>query len=347
MSKKNSIVLNRKNCFSKSERISKLFFDFKKKILNLRSNNFLVAVSGGPDSMALAALCKAFETYNKKKKFHYVHINHGIRKKSFSEAKQVKNILKKQSILLKIIHNKKKIIKNIQHNARKVRYLLLEKECKNKKIKFILTAHHKEDQIETFLIRLSRGSGVQGLSAMNSLASLNNNIKIFRPFLSNSKKELVFTSKKVFGTFIKDPSNKNKKFLRSGMRKLLPILKKYGIKEDQIIRSINNLKSSSQTINFYFKDIIKKIVKKKSNFFVINKRDLLSLNQELQLRVLSFVIKTIKKADYPPRSKKIFNVLKILSLTKNCNHQLGGCLIISNKNHVNIKKLGIRRFKQR
>ena len=48
---------------------------------------------------------------------------------------------------------------------------------------------------------------------------------------------------------------------------------------------------------------------------------------------------TINKADYPPRSKKIFNLLKILSLTKNCNHQLGGCLVISNKNHVNIIQL--------
>ncbi len=340
MSKKNSIVLNHKNCFSKFEQIYKLFLDFKKKLSSLRSNNFLVAVSGGPDSMALAAMCKAFQTYDKKSKFHYVNIEHGIRKNSISESKKIKKILDKQGITLNILQNKKKIVNNIQHNARKVRYLLLQKECNKRKVKFILTAHHKEDQIETFLIRLSRGSGVQGLSAMNSLTQLNHNIKIFRPFLSNSKKDLEFTAKKVFGTFIKDPSNKNKKFLRTGMRKLLPILKKYGIKEDQIIRSINNLKSSNETINSYFKDIFKKIVKKKSNYFIINKKDLFSLNQELQLKILSFVIKSINKSDYPPRSKKIFNAIKILNLSKNRNYQLGGCLIISNKNHINIKKMG-------
>ncbi len=68
MSKKNSIVLNHKDCFSNSEQISNIFFDFKKKISKLKSNKFLVAVSGGPDSLALAAMCKALEFNNKKKK---------------------------------------------------------------------------------------------------------------------------------------------------------------------------------------------------------------------------------------------------------------------------------------
>ena len=72
----------------------------------------------------------------------------------------------------------------------------MNKECKKKKIKFILTGHHKDDQIETFLIRLSRGSGVQGLSAMSAISYSNNKIKIFRPFLSESKKNLIFISKK-------------------------------------------------------------------------------------------------------------------------------------------------------
>ena len=208
-------------------------------------------------------MCKAFQTQNKKKVFYYVHINHGIRKNSLAESKRVKKILKQQGILLKIIKNEKKIIKNVQHNARNVRYALLINECKKKKTRYILTAHHKDDQIETFLIRLSRGSGVQGLSAMNTVSRLNNNINIFRPFLSEDKKDLIYTSKKVFGTYIKDPSNSNKKFLRSNVRKLLPIFQKYGINKDQIIKSINNLKSSYSTLNIYFKEEFKKSVKQK------------------------------------------------------------------------------------
>ena len=338
MSKKNSIVLKHKDCLSNSEQLSKIYSEFKKKILKLKARKFLVAVSGGPDSLALAAMCKAMHSNYKQIKFYYLHINHGIRKKSLSESKKVQKILKKQHILLKIVKNKKKIISNIQHNARQVRYSFLNKECKKKKIKYILTGHHKDDQIETFLIRLSRGSGVQGLSAMSAVSYSNNEVKIFRPFLSESKRNLIFISKKIFGTYIKDPSNDNKKFLRSNVRKLLPILSRHGIGRDQILRSINNLKSSSKTLNVYFKEILKKIVKRKGKKIYINKNELFSLNDEFQLRLLGFVIRSLNKSDYPPRSKKIFTALKYLNSSKEIKHQLGGCLLISRNKYIYIEK---------
>ena len=338
MSKKNSIVLNHKNCFTSSEQISEIFSDFKKKILKFKTNHFLVAVSGGPDSLALAAMCKVLKLNNNKKKFYFIHINHGIRKSSGAESKYVKKILKRQKIVLKILKNKKKITNNIQHNARKVRYSLLIKECKKRKIKLILTGHHKDDQIETFLIRLSRGSGVQGLSAMSMISSLDKKVKIFRPLLNQDKKKLVFTAKKVFGNYVKDPSNNNKKFLRSNIRKILPVLKKYGINDDQIIKSINNLKSSSQTINDYLKEISKKVVKKKGRKILIKKKDLFSLNKELQIRTLGSVIKSINKLDYPPRSKKILTALKFLNSSKETKHQLGGCLLLSRNTYIYVEK---------
>ncbi len=338
MSKKNSIVLKHKDCLSSSEQLSKIYLDFKKKILKLKVRKFLVAVSGGPDSLALAAMCKLVHSNNKKIKFYYIHVNHGIRKKSLLESKKVKKILKTQHILLRIINNKKKIINNIQHNARKVRYSILSRECKKKKIKFILTGHHKDDQIETFLIRLSRGSGVQGLSSMSAISHINNEIKIFRPFLAESKKNLIFTSKNIFGTFIKDPSNYDKKFLRSNVRKLLPILSKYGIGSEQILRSINNLKSSSKTLNLYFEEILKKVVRRKGKKIYIKKNDLFSLNEDLQLRVLGFTIRNLNKLDYPPRSKKIFTALKYLNSPKEIKHQLGGCLLTNRNKYIFIEK---------
>ena len=338
MSKKNIIVLNHKDCLSKSKQISNLYQDFKKKILKLRSKNFLVAVSGGPDSLALSAMCKIFQLNNKNKKFYYVHVNHNIRKNSLKEARLVTKILAKQGISLRVVTNQKKITKNIQHNARKTRYSLLSQECKKRKTKLILTAHHKDDQIETFLIRLSRGSGVQGLSAMNISSYLEKKIRVFRPFLTISKKELVHASNKIFGSFIKDPSNKNTKYLRTNIRKLLPLFTKHGIQEDQIIKSINNLKSSSETINIYFRDIFKKIVKKRNDGYLIEKKDLFSLNEELQLRVLGLVIKSINKSYYPPRSKKIVNALKFLSIKQGKKYHLGGCRLLSSSKYINIQK---------
>ena len=268
MNKKNSIVLKHKNCFEKFEYINKIYNNFKKKIISEKNKYFLVGVSGGPDSMALAAMCKAFECENSAFKFHYVNINHGIRKNSKKESLKVKNLLKKHKIKLKIINNSEKIKNNIQHKARSIRYTLLHKECIKNKIKTIITAHHQDDQIETFLIRLSRGSGIQGLSSMNLVSKLDKSIKILRPLLNERKKELIKISKKVFGTYVIDPSNKDTKFLRVKIRRLLPILKKYGIEEKQIAKSINNLQSTSNTMRYYYEEIFKTITSKKEIIYL-------------------------------------------------------------------------------
>ena len=133
-------------------------------------------------------------------------------------------------------------------------------------------------------------------------------------------------------------SDNNKKFLRANIRKLLPLLKKYGINDLQIVKSIENLRSSSKTINIYFKEVYKKVVKQKGKKVFIKKNDLFSLNEEIQLRTLGLVIKSFNKSDYPPRSKKILNALKFLNTSKDVKHQLGGCLLNSRKNYIFIEK---------
>ena len=94
-------------------------------------------------------MSKAYSFY-KKKKFHYVLVDHKIRAKSGQEAKKVKSLLKRNKINLNIIVNKKKIFKNIQAEARNSRYEILINYCKKNKIQTILTAHNLEDQVETF-----------------------------------------------------------------------------------------------------------------------------------------------------------------------------------------------------
>ena len=136
--------------------------------------------------MALTALAKAYNFENKKK-FHYVLVNHNIRKNSYQEAVRVKNLLKRKKINLKIISIKKKIIKNIQAEARNARYDILIDYCKKNKIKLLLTAHNLEDQVETFFIRLSRGSGLKGLSAMKPIRKMDNQVSLLRPLLDVKK----------------------------------------------------------------------------------------------------------------------------------------------------------------
>ena len=336
MSKKNSSVIL-KNCFKDYEELSYIYHSFKKQLNSFKKKIFLIAVSGGPDSLALTALAKAY-SYKNKCKIYYVLIDHSIRKKSSHEAKSVKKLLKKHQIKLNIIKNKKTITRNIQNEARIVRYDLLSNFCSKNKIKTILTAHNLEDQVETFFIRLSRGSGLKGLSSMQQIHKIQNNIRLIRPLLDFKKEQLIKISKIIFGKYFKDPTNKNTKYLRTRIRNLKVPLETVGINYDQIFQSIKNLSSSQETLDYYFNKIYKDtVVKKKSEIFVdLNKFN--NINQEMKIMVLKKTIKDLTKSYYATRSKKIVNLINQIKTKKNTKCTLGGCIILRENKHIIFKK---------
>ena len=324
MSKKNSSV-NLKKEFKDYKDLSIIFSNFKKKLDTLNKKKYLVAVSGGPDSLALAALTKAYRFW-RKTKFYYVLVDHNIRKNSSNEAKKVKNLLKKKYFNLRILLNKKKITKNIQAEARNIRYDLLNNFCKKNNIKIILTAHNLEDQVETFLIRLSRGSGLKGLSAMKALYKFNNQVSLFRPLLDTQKHFLIKISKEIFGKYFKDPSNKNEKYLRTKVRSLKRPLEKSGIKYDKIFKSIQNLSQSKTTLEEYLDKIFKELIKKKNGKIYINFKKFKNLNKETKIAIINQSIKQLKSNYYDMRSKKVENLIRSLDQKKFKSSTLGGCV---------------------
>ena len=335
MSKKNSNV-NLKNGFQNHRDLSKVFLNFKNKLDALNRNSYVVAVSGGPDSLALVALSIAY-TFFKKTKFYYILIDHNIRKNSNIEAKQVKSLLKKKSINLRVFQNKKKISQNIQAKARNVRYKIISDYCKKNSIKFVLTAHNFEDQVETFLIRLSRGSGLKGLAAMSPLSKINSQVYLFRPLLDTKKKFLKKISKNVFGTYFIDPSNKNEKYLRTKMRNLKKPLERSGIKYDQIFRSIQNLSSSKITLDKYLNKIFKELIKKKNNEISINFEKYVKLNKDTKMAIINESIKKLKKNYYDMRSKKVNNLINTLNRKNFKKSTLGGCIFFKKGGNLCLK----------
>ena len=335
MSKKNSSV-KFKNFFKDSKNLSNIFHNFKSKLDNLNKKSYTVAVSGGPDSLALVALSRAYSSI-KKTKFRYVLVDHNIRKNSAQEAKLVKNLLKKNKINLNIILNKKKIIRNIQSQARNTRYEILSNFCKKNKINTILTAHNLEDQVETFFIRLSRGSGLQGLAAMKSLSKLKNKINLYRPLLDTKKKFLTKISKNVFGTYFKDPSNKNLKYLRTKVRNLKKPLEKSGIGYEQIIKSIKNLALSKATLDTYFAKIFKEIIKKKDKEILIDFKRFRELNNEIKIAVINESVRKIKKNYYNLRARKVANLINNLMKNNFKQSTLGGCIFTIKKEYLCLK----------
>jgi len=337
MSKKDLSVLKPKNLFF-NKKILPIYSNFRSQLnSSIKKNQFLVAVSGGPDSLALSALSKVYSEENKKKVF-YALVDHGIRTNSSKEALAVKNLLRKKGIVLNILKNKKKINKNTQNHARIIRYKLLLNYCNIHKIKFIMTGHHRDDQIETFLIRLSRGSGVQGLSSMNKMSKLNNSTKLFRPLLNENKEDLTFLAKKYYGKIFKDPSNTNKKYLRTNIRNLIKQLEKNGIKRDQIISSINNLAATRDTLNTYIQGIEKRCLIKRTSTVLINLNFFLLENNDIQLKILSNSFRHVSKNYYPPRAKKVLNLIGRIKFKKETKSTLGGCVITRRQNTLIISK---------
>ncbi len=336
MSKKNSSV-NLKKSFKCTERFSKIYLDFKKKLSRFKTKSFVVAISGGPDSLALAALIKTY-SYEKKMKLQFALVNHNIRNNSLKEALKVKELLKKYKIDLKILNNKTKIINNIQSKARQIRYELLTKFCIQKKIKTILTGHNLEDQVETFFIRLSRGSGLKGLSAMKNVSKLNYDIKISRPLLDTKKDDLIKLSKHVFGKFFTDPSNTNSKYFRTKIRKLQKHLFESGIKYDQIIKSIKNLASSRRTLDDYLNKIFKDTINRSKDIVYIDIEKYRKFNNEIKLNILNKSIKILKRNYYPVRSKKVLNLVKKLENRTFKKATLGGCIFFVEKDKLCLKK---------
>ena len=335
MSKKNSSV-NLKNIFDKHKDLSNIFNNFKNKLDRLNKKSYTVAVSGGPDSLALVGLTKVY-ALQKKIKFHYVLVDHNIRKNSAKEAKQVQKLLKKNHTNLKIILNKRKIISNTQSQARNSRYEILSKYCKKNKVTTLLTAHNLEDQVETFFIRLSRGSGLKGLSAMKISSIIDNKINLFRPLLDVKKKFLIKISNKIFGKYFNDPSNRDLKYLRTKVRKLKLPLKKSGIEYTQILKSINNLASSRATLDEYLKKIFKDLIKKDNKDLLINYKKFKKHNKEVKIALINESIKRLKKNYYNPRAKKVLNLIKDIEKINFKKNTLGGCIFTLKKDNLCLK----------
>ena len=339
MSKKNSSV-NPKSDLNNYKDLSQIFLNFKNKLENLNKDKYVVAVSGGPDSLALVALTISYNLF-KKTKFYYALVDHSVRKNSYLEAQKVKKLLKKKNINLKIFLNKKKIFKNIQAEARNVRYDILTNYCKKKGTKVLLTAHNLEDQVETFLIRLSRGSGLKGLSAMKPLNRVNNQVSLFRPLLDTKKKFLIKISKIFFGKYFKDPSNKSKKYLRTKVRNLKKPLENSGIKYEQIFRSIQNLSSSKTTLDEYLNKIFKELITKSNKEILINFNKYKNLSRDTKIALINESVKRLKKNYYDLRSKKVVNLIKNIEKREFKKTSLGGCVFFKKGKNLclNVEKV--------
>jgi len=200
--------------------------DAKRLFADLKSAPALVlAVSGGPDSVALLWLAARWRrTLARGPRLVAVTIDHRLRPEAAREALDVKRLARSLDLPHRTMRwTGAKPRRGVPAAAREERYRLLAKAARAVGATYVLTAHTRDDQAETLLMRLLRGSGIAGLSAMARL-SQRDGIALARPLLDVSKAQLIATLKQARIGFADDPTNRDEAYTRPRLRALLPAL---------------------------------------------------------------------------------------------------------------------------
>lgn len=217
-------------------------------------NNYVViGVSAGPDSMCLLDLLQKKTT-----KIVVCHINHNVRKESIEEEEYITKYCQDKNIILEktTINNYQE--NNFENEARKKRYMFYEEILKKYNSKTLLLAHHGDDLIETILMKISRGSNLEGYAGIKEISNVKN-YQIIRPLLKYTKEDIINYNKSNNIKYYNDSSNQSTNYTRNRYRlNILPLLKK----EDKNIHK-KYLKYSKTLIEY--DDYIKREVKRNIN----------------------------------------------------------------------------------
>ncbi len=213
-----------------------------------------LAVSGGPDSTALMLLAARWrDALKTKPKLVAVTVDHGLRKESRGEAAAVARLARKLNISHRTVRwNGCKPSTGVQEKARAARYRLLGEAAQKAGAAHILTAHTLDDQAETVLIRMSRGSGLTGLGAMTRIAPLppdgKSLVVLVRPLLDITKARLIATLDTAKIPYADDPSNRNPRFARSRLRGVMGALAEEGLDATRLAQLARRLKRAEGAI---------------------------------------------------------------------------------------------------
>ncbi len=210
----------------------------------------VLAVSGGPDSVALMWLAARWRRALKKApRLVAVTVDHGLRKEAGREARDVKRLAKSLDVEHRTVRwTGAKPKTGVPSAARDARYSLLARIAQHHGASHIFTAHTRDDQAETVIMRLSRGSGLAGLAAM-ARQSNRDGVVLVRPFLDVPKSRLIATLEKAGIAFADDPTNHDPRFTRPRLRALMPALAAEGADARGLARLASRLARANAALD--------------------------------------------------------------------------------------------------
>lgn len=241
-----------------------------------------IAVSGGADSMALVHILRA--QFPDKHIYAYT-VDHGLRDASMTEAQQVHDWLSPFATHRVLSWHGDKPYTGIQEEARNARYHLLHTACTEDAVTALCIGHHRDDQAETVLYRLAKGSGVEGLGGMRVLTPYQD-ITLIRPLLSSSHDELVRYCKDHKIDWIEDPSNKNDMFARVRLRQARDVLEAEGMTNERLSKLAARIQRATDALDYFAEAEWNAGVKEKSENRVVFDGQITNVPDEILLRIV-------------------------------------------------------------
>jgi tRNA(Ile)-lysidine synthase len=296
-----------------------------------RRPRLAVAVSGGPDSLSLVILADRWAR-ERQGEICALTVDHRLRPESSTEIRLLHSWLSTRAIRHEILTwSADKPAVGIQEAARRVRYALLADWCQKHGCLHLLTAHHREDQAETHLIRCRANSGANGLAGMSAIRELAD-CQIVRPLLGVGKARLVALLGAERQPFITDPSNRDPTFERSRLRTTgaVPVGAALGVLLDDIRKLGHERAAHERKCD---RLLAQTVVLHPAGFGVLDP-GLAVAPSNIAERALQAIIAAIGGRPYPARRERVARLRGMLAAANRRGHTLGGCHFVRWHNRI-------------
>lgn len=282
-----------------------------------------LALSGGPDSMALCHMLSA----ESRADVHALTVDHGLRPESADEARQVAAWVRGWPNVTHHILTwaGDKPETRIMETARMARYDLMAAYCRDQGITDLYLAHHRDDQAETFLIRLAKGSGLDGLTGMAAIQD-RDGLVLRRPLLDLPKSDLIAYCQAHNVPFVNDPSNEKKDYLRPRLRAARDVLESEGLTSKRLAVTAARLSRARAALEFYTDSFWRDHVSNAGVAVRIPLAALAAAPLEIAVRVLLRALMIFRPDDdYAPRMERVEALCTEILARGFKGATLGGC----------------------
>jgi tRNA(Ile)-lysidine synthase len=294
-----------------------------------------LAVSGGADSMALLRLTSRWlEAIGAPRAaLRVLTVDHGLRAEAAAEAAQVaawtRTLGHPHHILCWGKGAAAIVQANVQEKARAARYSLLLGWCRAQGVRMLLLGHHRDDQAETFLLRLARGSGVDGLTAMPERAR-RAGVVILRPLLDWPKARLEATLRACGQDWIEEPSNGDPRFARVRLRRLMPALAAEGLSPERLAATARRMARARAALEQATAALLAQAARfEEAGYWRLDRGPLVAAPEEIGLRALSHVLRHVGGQSHPLRLARLEALHAWLrSGVESGGRTLAGCRIL-------------------